>query len=700
MQLQKKIFFTALLCTGLFLSLYCFYDNTDRETRSLRTNNVEMFMEATSGLEAIEDYHFDSQEDFPVEDEDDRIFSNEFAVNECLADPEATRTSKDRLESFVKGKCAPVIVLPGIMATKLIAQIDCEVLADKHPEIMQACGWNTCKWSLFSKRPASEYKIWIPSLTSPMNIIRIANNTCFGRLVSLNYDSTKSDISERYQKLEGVSITWEGNTPDTARYADGGFKAISNILPAPIQAASTRQFNKIGFYFDYLGYEKGLSLFAIPYDFRLTHLANSVAYTLERTIKYAYELTGKKVIIIGHSLGNLNALNVLTKMSQKDKDRMVANYVSVGAPFGGATKVARMLFGGAKEMLFMDFVGVQFFNQKKMLAASSSTFDLLPKDTFFRFKNERWMKELVARINLEKTYPPDTEEGAKFWLTADKEKLPLSLFPVPTAACVEQPGRKRPKECLTLLTDLSIEPVAVIDNKKYYAKQSSIEDLIREHYTLHSVEKALSMYRDSLAAGIHEFKNPKVPVVVVYGSHLHTERSIHWDESPSKLTVHDAIADPSNTFHSHGDGSVEVSDSLPIALKWAYEHLDGVKDAKPVKVAEYCSEYNLKESAWDSVDSNGVKKMDKTEYIGVPCYCQERTTNGEVCNHASMLDDIDLVMFLSRTAITHQVSDLKNNKGVWRLTNEQLLVLQSELPHLKKPSHDQDVQSWFENFNF
>jgi len=45
---------------------------------------------------------------------------------------------------FSKGDCVPLILVPGILGTRLQVQIDCEVLRYKNPGVFEVCGWNSC----------------------------------------------------------------------------------------------------------------------------------------------------------------------------------------------------------------------------------------------------------------------------------------------------------------------------------------------------------------------------------------------------------------------------------------------------------------------------------------------------------------------------------------------------------------------------
>ena len=51
---------------------------------------------------------------------------------------------KDYLEAFNKGPCSPIVTLPGVTGSKLVAIVDCPTLQRESPEVFKACGWNTC----------------------------------------------------------------------------------------------------------------------------------------------------------------------------------------------------------------------------------------------------------------------------------------------------------------------------------------------------------------------------------------------------------------------------------------------------------------------------------------------------------------------------------------------------------------------------
>jgi hypothetical protein len=79
----------------------------------------------------------------------------------------------------------------------------------------------------------------------------------------------------------------------------------------------------------------------------------------------------------------------------------------MGGPYLGSTKVLRSNLGGDPSYLdkwLGHDVGINYYCQNKAINSGSSGADLYPKDSFFRFVNEPWMKDIIDRINYEKEF--------------------------------------------------------------------------------------------------------------------------------------------------------------------------------------------------------------------------------------------------------------------------------------------------------
>ena len=62
------------------------------------------------------------------------------------------------LTEFGLSGCSPFIFAPGLMASKLVVELDCVVFRENYPEIFKNCGFTTCeKKSYFDHVPHSEY---------------------------------------------------------------------------------------------------------------------------------------------------------------------------------------------------------------------------------------------------------------------------------------------------------------------------------------------------------------------------------------------------------------------------------------------------------------------------------------------------------------------------------------------------------------
>lgn len=695
---RRHIFFLFLLTLGLLATFALFYDNTDRETRTLRHGDAEMYMFAKSGSGILD--LIKKQYDGVVNKAESWIFKkSQDLKNTCLKDPSATGTAKEQLQSFVDGSCAPVVLIPGLMASKMQAQIDCQTLMDNHPEIMESCGWSTCSWSLWKRRPDTEYLVWIPSVLSPMSVVSWSNGTCFGNIVKFQYNSSASSIYDKYVEPKGLNITWYGNTPESESSSDSGFSSVNDLLPLPIQTLTTKNYAGMTSFLTNMGFQKGLSLFTVPYDFRLTYLANQASYSLERTIRYAYALTGKKVVLVAHSLGSLNTLAVLNRMSQEDKDRMIAAYVPIAPPLGGAAKTFRLTMGGDSSFLYSWGVGIDFYNQQHLISTSSTTQDLLPGDAFYRFRKEQWMQDLLKRVQLEKDNDPTTEEGQDFWTNTTVENLPYSFFPNASKTCFDG-YIDRPASCILGVSDLAKEPIAKILDKEYYSNESEVKRLIQDHYTMSSKEDFLGMYNDSLASNVQFMTNPQVPVIYVYGSHMATEFRNEWDYLPEERTIGGNFAFPSRTVSRYGDGTVGTSYSLPIALKWSWEHMNNATatGAKPVKIVEYCSEYNQSGIIYDGVDAKGANVFNTSSYVGLTCQCgtDKRPTQGENCYHSGMVSDPFVLQLVANISQSNETVADASVTAAYILTNDQLVGLQKSVPFITKPRDDQNVTQWLD----
>ena len=699
--MRRRIFFCILSLTilvsalilGVGFKLYHKVDNTDRSIRLefitplkllLTTENPEYFNN-------LMDYDSIKQTSFDPND-----------ANFCTPNISNDTDTQQKLLSFIQGPCSPVVIVPGLTASKLQLTIDCPTLQREAPNIFASCGWSTCSWSIIHSKPAPEYILWVASVDSPMGFIIPGWETseCFGNLVKLDYNETEKEIYLKYSNPPGVNITWFGNTPETVALKECGFASINDLLPFPFQTSETAGYHQIQEYYKYMGYQVGLNLFAVPYDFRKTTLANELIYTLKRTIKYAHALTGKKVILMAHSMGNFGALNILNSMTPEEKEEMILNYIAVTPPFLGATKALKIVIGGDDEFIW-HHLGLSFFSQKMFLGSSSAAYDLLPKDAFFRFQNETWLKDVLKRLNLQKSYNINTDEGKNFWKQAElDENYTYTWFPTPLQQCFSG-FTDRSNSCLLTVDDWSSTPLLSIETdsftKDYYANYPNITNMLESFAKFSNY--TLELLNDAYENKIHELINPEVPILLIYGSHSPTEYVAQYYYDPNPVTSSGSFAFPSNETTTAGDTAVPSTSAILPGLKWAWEfdNKNSIKElahAKPVKMIEWCSHYNAKEWIYDTNYTNETNEFLNNEYIGLNCSCQPKPglqTSGDYCVHSSIMNDQYFINLMVNIAKSYQNVNNISNTFAHNTTAFDLESLVDACPTLTSNKLTQDI---------
>lgn len=110
---------------------------------------------------------------------------------------------KSKMEFFQKGKCNPVVLIPGIFGTKLEFVLeDCKQFKEFHKNIMDSCGWDDCESDAFPKK----FKIWleIGAEKAIQKVMKNVKNNFFSFLNlnenEKNGDSDSEDDNNKYNK--------------------------------------------------------------------------------------------------------------------------------------------------------------------------------------------------------------------------------------------------------------------------------------------------------------------------------------------------------------------------------------------------------------------------------------------------------------------------------------------------------------------
>ena len=128
------------------------------------------------------------------------------------------------------------------------------------------------------------------------------------------------------------------------------------------------------------GYRTGLTMQALPYDWRKGYRENKLDWKFERTIDSLFDITGKRVVIIAHSMGNFQTVHNLWKMDQKKKDERVARFMSLAGPFLGSAEASIVPYAMDKQfgvnLINLVQAGIVPYTFKNCLASWPTLFQL------------------------------------------------------------------------------------------------------------------------------------------------------------------------------------------------------------------------------------------------------------------------------------------------------------------------------------
>uniref|UniRef100_A0A1A8G6A0 Lecithin-cholesterol acyltransferase n=2 Tax=Nothobranchius korthausae TaxID=1143690 RepID=A0A1A8G6A0_9TELE len=99
-----------------------------------------------------------------------------------------------------------------------------------------------------------------------------------------------------------------------------------------------------------IGYVRNETVRGAPYDWRLAPHENTEYLTkLQALVEEMYEQYQKPIYLLGHSMGSNYVLYFLNQQPQAWKDKYIRGFISLGAPWGGAVKVVRVLASGEND---------------------------------------------------------------------------------------------------------------------------------------------------------------------------------------------------------------------------------------------------------------------------------------------------------------------------------------------------------------
>ncbi|KAA6371304.1 MAG: putative phosphatidylcholine-sterol O-acyltransferase [Streblomastix strix] len=208
-----------------------------------------------------------------------------------------TANTEKETNLFIKSDIPPLVIVPGIGQSRL-------------------------EYRYKSEGDSSAYRqLWL--VMDNM----IANKSLYTDDMKIQFDP----VTDEYKSADHVDIR---------PYDFGGVEGFSILDPKYPQ---TDKFIKLVKNLESVGYIVGKSLFGALYDYRLSGPTNVKKFgffaDLQNLIEKAYNINGRKAVLLGHSLGTLISHHFLSSyVTAEWKKKYLECYVSVNGVYGGTVE--------------------------------------------------------------------------------------------------------------------------------------------------------------------------------------------------------------------------------------------------------------------------------------------------------------------------------------------------------------------------
>lgn len=691
-------------------------------------------------IESLEDIDLNELEKNP--ELKSKIFMNLVGAdeNECLPSKEDTKKimkEKYGIEielsqitqnlRFIAGKCNPVILVPGILSVRLRYKIDCENLINKEKDIYKKLKFfcrfdNICPSWLFWQTKNDEGEFFLKIKTQfgfikpinckdnkdDANTITCQNiyNACFSFFMNTfnrdecaKYSSGKSVCT----KSDYIKILFDGGTEYSHSWSKCGIHAVKNIL-SDWDIETSRIFGDIINLFENLGYNNGFSLGAIPNDFRKFVATNEFATNAFRyLIESFYKNTGKKVIIIAHSFGNLITLHNLVSKENQDLIPKIKKFISIGPPFAGSTKLLNAYLHNLKDF---NTYATKFypFGQALLFKSAPILSELRPLPIFSQLNEKQeystFVEAIKERMNSEKLLNKGNYDERLNANSRIFDDLFDSYFPsLDSSICKENNivDDKYEKKCFLNLFNIFEDPMIIVvddpqkidvdsfdtnnycnsnSDKCFYTNEEnkekkekkSIEELFTKGKYAYDMPEMNELYKtyyknqdeyglngyminnndfeseeDFRKANLLQIEHQKKMSLIKDLPIPPVDTDIVYTSSIKTNTgefLTDDVLEEGQNFYSGGDGTVSTWSSLLVGLKWIYDKKTKNLDQK-IRLVEYCSKL-----------SSDFPYDESSNFIALGCNCLKNGQYKDIdeCGHQKMIFDPNLLSYIKQIA--------------------------------------------------
>lgn len=302
-----------------------------------------------------------------------------------------------------------------------------------------------------------------------------------------------------------------------------------------------------------VGLRSGLTYQSLPFNFANSYRNNELRHTFKPNIERLNKLTGKRVIIMGHSLGNTSIKYQLSLLDQEFKDTHVKQWISVAPTLYGAMQATKVMIGGDDEYFFLNSLGFRMEASVRSFGSFPSLFELIARNMYAAHSDEPWFKWVLDQLKYENGEITKAEAGMYFWPEKDKLCTPDSFVDIP-------------QKCISGLKDMRKSPSMEIEGKSFYFDNN--EELIGQFELKDYSLDYFKFFKDKEFA---KMENPGVPVFLVYSKSSLTESEIKYQGKISDYTDKNEFP-KYEVVHGFGDATVAVNSSVIPGIKWSYEY--------------------------------------------------------------------------------------------------------------------------------
>jgi len=277
-----------------------------------------------------------------------------------------SKKNPDENLRFILGKCNPVLMIPGIYATKMMVELQCKNIASHErsttlKNLRLFCGKSLCP---DETKIREEHPLFMALMDDAFTVLgdkMDKYSSCLGFIMTFFQNENECPKVNgknicNYSKY--IKVGFYGGSENTVKSGKCGVEGVQNIIQTGdklidslVNIGAAKSYAEMTKSLIRIGYSEGFSLAGLPNDYRRYLATNNFAtQVFKKQIERLYSNTGKPVVVVAHSYGTLLTLtNLLKEKNNKDFLKKIKKFVAIAPPFAGATKLLDAFLHGLNE---------------------------------------------------------------------------------------------------------------------------------------------------------------------------------------------------------------------------------------------------------------------------------------------------------------------------------------------------------------